>query len=384
MRRTGTGAIVGVLLMVGGCVASGDDGLGLDGPPLPPPEPLVSLDSFTAAGIRAVRVQPKADRDLYLDMRAGTPPVLAAGGSLVALTTDSEGDVLSVVRSADLGKTWRSVDLPGVTASLVRLVLAEAGPLVVATGGTDRDSAWVTGDGQGWRGGPVPTQPDGALLAPAVRQPDGRVVVGTQGSGDARLVLTADGGATWQVVECPATFRPAGSPRCEVPSDAGGQLWLRGADVSLDAGRTWKPVTVGASNVPRVESAVGLPGGGWLGSAVTLPAPTTRAGLLVRSTDGVAWQPVVESPCGAGQGGTVSRPRAFGDRWLVTWTCVDDNDAPQRSHLYLVDRDGSQGRVLVTVDRPGAWLGAPAAVGDTVVVPEVHERGQVTFLQLRI
>jgi hypothetical protein len=324
MRRTGIGVIVGVLLVVGGCARSGDDALGLDGPPpLPPPEPLVSLDSFTAAGVRAVRTQPEADRDLHFDTRADTPPVVAAGGSLVALTTDSEG-------------------------------------------------------------GPVPTKPDGALLAAAVRQPDGRVVVGTQGRDDARLVLTADGGATWQVAECPATFRPAGSPRCEVPRDAGGRLWLRGADVSLDAGRTWTPVTVGASSVPRVDNAVGLPGGGWLGSAVTLPAPTTRAGLLVRSTDGVAWQPVVEYPCEAGQGATVSPPRPLGDRWLVTYTCVDGTDTPQRSHLYLVDRDGTQGRVLVTVDRPGAWLGTPVAVGGAVVVPEVRGRGPVTFLQLRV
>ncbi|GIJ66809.1 hypothetical protein [Virgisporangium ochraceum] len=381
MRRTGIGVIVSVLLLVGGCVAARDDDPAPDGPP---PEPLVALDPFAAAGIRAVRVVPEVDRNLHFDTRADVPPVFAAGGSLVAVTTDREGEVLGVARSADLGRTWRYVDLPGLTASLVRLGLAEAGPLVVATGGTDNDSAWVTGDGQGWRGGPVPTQPGGALLAAAVRQPDGRVVVGTQGSDDARLVVTADGGSTWQVVDCPATFRPAGSPRCEVPRDAGGDLWLRGADVSLDAGRTWKPVTVGTSSVPRVEDAVALPGGGWLGSAVTLTAPTTRTGVLVRSTDGVAWQPVVESPCGAGQGATVSGPRRIGDRWLVTHTCVDADDAPQRSHLYLVDRDGTRGRVLVTVDRPGAWLGAPTAVGDTVVVPEVRREGPVTFLQLRL
>lgn len=393
MRRTGIAIVASVVLLVGGCDRSPhtDNDHGEQRP-----APLTALDAFAAAGIRAERVVPTAgpgtDRDRYFDTRDDSVRIVAVGTSLVALAIDRDGDVYFVVRSADLGKTWQYVDLPEVTASITRLVLAEVGPVVVATGGTDNDSAWVTADGTGWRGGPVPTKPDGALLAEATRQPDGRIVVGTQGKEGNRLVLTADAGVTWQTVDCPSMFRPAAHPlRCEVARPAGGNLWIRGGDVSLDAGQTWRPAVVApaveSSMAPKLAAAVAMPGGGWLGTVVTMPGPTMVAERLAVSADGLAWE-LRPSPCGGAEGSTVSLPRAIGDRWLVTHTCLDEQDAPLRSVLHLIDTDGRSGKALASLDRPGLWFGAPVSVGDAVVVPEVRGggpgEGTLALLTLRV
>jgi hypothetical protein len=175
---------------------------------------------------------------------------------------------------------------------------------------------------------------------------------------------------------------------------AGRNLWVRLHEVSLDAGQTWRTVSLAPDpgvNTTMISNAVALPGGGWLGSIhVILTAGDPFVDYLVRSTDGVRWERVVSDPCdkAEGAGSSVSEPQPIGDRWLVAYTCtVEGIDKPVRSQLYVLDRDATQARLLATVEQTGSSFGAPVAVRDTVVVPEIQGEqglgGTITFLHLR-
>lgn len=390
-----------MLLLVGGCTATRPDGRPTgapsSGPSSSPTPPAVGLDVFAAAGIRATRVAPGLAADRYFALHDTAADVVVAGTTMVANSMDRGSRAYRVITSTDLGRTWREIALPGAPADDGWAILSRTGSVVVAVGGGNTHSVWLTGDGIAWRGGPVPVEPDGYVLARPLQQVDGAVVVARQDKGVARIVRTADGGVTWQTVGCPAMFRPTGDPgRCETVTPAGGNLWVRWTELSLDGGKTWRRVSIvpdpQSTIMPMLEETVVLPTGGWLSPVwVTFGAGTATARLLVRSLDGVTWEPVIPFPCdkAGGEGAAVSRPQAIGNRWLVAYTCDDRADDAKRSFLYLVERDGTGAKMLAAIDGPGRWFGAPVTVGTTVVVPEIRRSGPgdaptVTFLHLEV
>jgi hypothetical protein len=389
-----------VLVFATGCTEPDDDNVRRVAPHWPPPSSappaaLVGLDVFGAAGVRAARVVPDLPGDQPLDVRGAQADVVAAGDALVSFTAGSGHD-RRVARSLDLGVSWANVELPG--ASFPQLSVA--GDLVVAIETVARrPHAWASADGFEWRGGPLPG--DGIVSVWPGRLPDGQLVAAEQPEpGFGRLVVSADGGASWRLIDCPPQARrtaPHGPPQqCVAPVLAGRNLWVRLYEVSLDVGKTWQTVSVvpdpGSAIYPMISNTVVLPGGGWLGAVgVTLEAGGQFVEYLARSTDGLRWEPVIPHPCdkAEGAGSVVSKPQPLGDRWLVAYTCtVEKVFKPVRSQLYLVDRDATQARLLATVEQTGLSFGAPVAVRGTVVVPEIYGDhrgvgGTVTFLHLR-
>jgi hypothetical protein len=369
-----------VLLLVGGCTGHRPDERPVREPSSTPSPPEVGLDVFAAAGIRATRVEPDLEGGQYLGLNNLATDVVVVGSTMVSNSIAPPSRTYRVVTSTDAGRTWRSVELPGPSvADDSWTVLSRTGSVVAGVGGGHDHLVWLTADGVTWHGGPTPVEPNGILLNAPEQQVDGPVVVGLGGDG-AQIVRTPDGGATWETVACPAMFRPTGHPdRCDAVTAAGGTLWVRWTELSLDAGKTWRPLRIGADSQPqyspRLEQTVVLPTGGWLGSAwVGYATGTVSTRQLVRSPDGVTWEPAIPFPCdrSAGQGSAVSRPQAIGNRWLVAYTCADKANAARRSYLYLIERDGTGAKALATIDGPGRWFGAPVTVGTTVVVPEIR------------
>jgi hypothetical protein len=388
--------LAGVLIVAGGCTAAPPKGSELRGSASASVKaPTAVPDAFAAAGIRAVRVVPDlgAKPGSTLELGDALAELVTAGSRLFTRRWQPTGE-RSLVASADLGRTWQAVDLPGATEADRVPLLKQAGPAVVVTKGDNR--VWVTGDGVTWRGGPAPVGPDGYVLNHPAQHLGGSLVVGVTGKKKRGLVLTTDGGATWQSVDCPAISRPTGErDRCEAVTPAGGALWVRWYEVSVDSGRTWHTTSIvpdpGSSFSPMLRGLVALPTGGWLGPVVAALHPSPSSYLFVRSTDGLTWEPVVPYPCERAENrkSTVSRPQALGERWLVAYTCTDAADNPLRSILYLTDRDGTNPRVLATIDEPGHWYHTPVTIGGTTVVPEIRSDGHglgaaVTFLHLQV
>jgi hypothetical protein len=382
-----------MLLLVAGCTETGPD---RRTEPLSSPAsvsvsvspPAVSLGVFEAAGIRATRAIPELGEGRYFHLTDANDDIVVAGTTLIANSVDRNLRSNRVMTSTDRGRTWQGIDLPGATADDGWAILSRTGTTVAAVGGGKRHLVWLTDDGVTWRGGPVPVESEGYVLALPLRGVDGAVVVANSRKG-ARIVRTTDGGGTWQTIDCPTMFRPTGqADRCEVVTPAGGNLWARRFEVSVDAGKTWRPVKVVPEfgSVIQLMGTVTLQGGGWLSPVWTVIPPAKSAYLLARSRDGVTWDTVIPYPCdkAAGQGATVSRPQALGNRWLVAYTCVDATDDAQRSVLYLLEADGTGARVLAAIDRPGRWFGGPVTVGDTVIVPEIRNDNVVTLLHLNV
>jgi hypothetical protein len=379
MRYTRLAAVM--VLLVSGCTTARPDEPVVPVPSpasVSPTGPAVPLRAFEAAGIRATRVVPDLETDRYFLLTDTGDDIVVAGSTLIANSVDRNLRANRVMTSTDRGRTWQGTDLPGATASEGWVILSRTGPVVAAVSSSPRDPTWLTGDGVTWRGGPMPLEPGAFQLARPLQQVDGAVVAANSKDGR-RIVRTRDGGATWQTVDCPAMFRPTDDPnRCEVVTPAGGALWVRWWELSIDAGKTWRPVTIvpdpGVTIRPMLRDTVTLPTGGWLSPVWTGFPPDTSAYLLVRSLDGITWETVIPYPCdkAAEQGAKVSRPQALGNRWLVAYTCRSKDDTAQRSFLYLLDRDGTGAKVLATIDQPARWFGAPVTAGDTVVVPEIR------------
>ena len=386
--------LVGVLVVTGGCTGAPPTRREPQGPASASGEPPTAMPgAFAAAGVRATRVVPDlgAERGSSLEMTKALDELVTAGSRLFTRRWRPTGE-RSLVASADLGRTWQAVDLPGATEADRVPLLNQAGPAVVATNG--KGKVWVTGDGLTWRGGPAPIG-DGYVLNHPAQHVGGALAVGVTGKKEDGLVLTTDAGATWNAVDCPALSRPTHvRDRCVPVTPAGGPLWVRWYEVSVDAGRTWQEMTIvpdpDSSFSPMLQGLVALPTGGWLGPVMAGLHPSPSSYLLVRSTDGRTWETVVPYPCERAESrkSTVSRPQPLGERWLVAYTCTDGADNPLRSTLYLVDRDGTNPRVLTTIDEPGHWYGTPVAIGGTTVVPEIRSDGRgleaaVTFLHLQ-
>jgi hypothetical protein len=413
----GLGIGVVVVLLVAACSGGDDDGgrgegrsasTGSTTTSTPAEEPgIVDLDELAeATGAEVTRVVPELGPEDELWAYNGDLQLAMPGGEvLVAKGTVAGEDEL--LRSSDGGGSWQPADLPNLPEPPPFLVLDQVGTSAVVAGSDDarRRYLWASDDGVTWRGGPVDLGPGGSGLTQIPGQlPDGRLMMPMTRDDpqDDLLLVSADRGATWERIDCPAETLDSRRPGWCLPVvPMGDRMWVRYDDLSLDAGRTWQTIDVqpdpGFNARPRIQWAVDLADAdaGWLGVADTLvwdDAEETQDHLdfLVRSADGVRWETVLADPCQDAavdhSGSWFSRPVPLGDRWLVASTCTKF-DAPLRSELHLVDAAGTDPELVAAVDEDGVSFGSPVVAGSTVVVPELEpqpdrSRGPVTFLQL--
>ena len=134
--------------------------------------------------------------------------------------------------------------------------------------------------------------------------------------------------------------------------------------------------------------------GGWLAIATIDPAGDYDVDLLLASDDGVQWRDLSpNSPCETAQvqedpdvilpSASFSRPLRFDGRWLVIHTSAGENTLVQ-SELLLVGGSATEATPVPGTRRDAVGYGSPVAVGDVVVVLEVHEDdGDEMLLQLR-
>jgi photosystem II stability/assembly factor-like uncharacterized protein len=144
-----------------------------------------------------------------------------------ASTLDSGGGIANVLRSADGGRTWRTVTPGGVRSSSIFGFAA-----------IDVNRAWLTAVG--------PSQ---------------------QGYGPVDLWATVDGGQTWSKTTAPAfvfrgpliTFTDGMHGWFAVPGEPSSQEEQQGIviDRTLDGGKTWQ--LVAETNYPPVKSTSGAP-----------------------------------------------------------------------------------------------------------------------------
>lgn len=329
-----------------------------------------------------------------------------------------------IVRSTDCGATWERLDLPDAPAmpdSGMGDTLALVGDVVVVTADIHLDPTpegdnayvWTSGDGQGWKGGPVTVpSPDAAQAlgsSPASPLPDGRLIVSLDFAIDTaqQVLLSDDRGATWQVADCPAeSLQQVGTGfACWNLMGAGG-LWAQrfAGEVSLDEGQTWQrpalePERPDLTDFPKIESLVALSGGGWLATfladvddcpSFTLSGPSSCVGDVARSDDGVHWEATMDLTDSCHADASLDEPNSlftapvpFGDGWLVVYTCADGIE-PRWSEAYALDADGRNPRLVRDIDRGGASFGQPVAVGDGIVLPRIDPDGtSATLLQLQ-
>lgn len=367
----------------------------------PGPVELIGDDAFEGVDLEVRRVVPDLPAGARFAAGGGGPMELLAVGERL-LTPVYVGAAHQLAVSDDLGATWDLLEIPGAGPS-AGMTASPVGPslIVKIDRPDDEREIWTTDDGVTWRGGWVGTEPPEASLGQFEgRLPDGRLAMPVLvPDGPEQLLVTGDGGTTWQQVPCPpeaTRVDPDGGTSCIAPEPAGGPVLYRGAEVSVDAGRTWRWVeALGIDDDvvtrPTVEASVvgGDHRWGWIEA---LKPGNDRRGWLGRSSDGVTWQAVGADPC-AGLGLAEAQswwalPVPVGDGWLVTDTCESEHVA-RHSELYLVDQAGSgdaggtgtgtgagggggEGLTrLADVEEPGCSFGPPAVVGGAVVVPEL-------------
>jgi hypothetical protein len=362
------------------------------------PEERADLAGLEAAGIEARRIEPELGEDerFETDPLLLTKTIAVADGLLGWVHTPGGSQHLE--RSADLGASWRPVELPLAPDGLRSHQMFEVGDRVVVAASTSESWTgsdgyiWTSDDGTSWRGGPVPAAPpDATLTGPFTQLPDGRLAFGIYQPDQPQApvrALVSDDGASWQPIGCPPGWTDSD---CTPPPVFDG-LWLRGTEVSLDEGATWQPIVVtpttgdAESSPDQIQTAVATPMGGWLGLGYRSEVGLNKLWSVTRSDDGVVWETVLSDRCGRpgseGVEAFYDEPVPLGDGWLVTHTCFHAW-RPQRSELYLLDQAGSNPRLVATTESPGLYFARPVAVDDAVVVAELGITGTATFLQLR-
>ena len=296
--------------------------------------------------------------------------VRAAGGMLFA-AADTQ-----IYRSTDLGVSWSPVsapDLPlapGETATVTDLWQTTRGRLVANLG---------NGDGR-----------------PPLLE-----------TGPAPVLVSDDSGMTWHLDVCPSEVPsngsclrdpPTGDPEIRTAASLQIRRTPRGEQVSTDGGAVWRDVDLhlDAARPSDVFFNVIVPrdDGGWLAVATIDPAGDYDVDLLLASDDGVQWRDLSpNSPCETAQvqedpdvilpSASFSRPLRFDGRWLVIHTCAGENTLVQ-SELLLVGGSATEATPVPGTRRDAVAYGSPVAVGDDVVMLEVHEDdGDEMLLQVR-
>jgi len=357
------------------------------------PEERADLAGLEAAGIEARRVEPQlGEGERFRTDPLVVPTTSAVGDELLAWVHTADG-ARHLERSADLGASWRAVDLPLAPERLRSHQMFEVGDRVVVAASTSESWTgsngyiWTSDDGNSWRGGPVTAAPPGASLSGWFTQlSDGRLA--TPIHAGQLQALVSDDGASWQPVGCPPEW--TGS-ECTPPHVVNG-LWLNGTEVSLDEGATWQPIVATptaddpGSAPNEILTAVARPAGGWLGVGSRAEVGLTKLWSVTRSDDGVVWETVLGDRCGSPASDAVEsvydEPVAFGDGWLVTHTCFQAW-RPQRSEIHLLDQAGSNPQLVATTDAPDLYFARPVTVDGAVVVAELGIDGTATFLELR-
>jgi hypothetical protein len=336
------------------------------------PRERADLAGLDAAGVEARRIEPDLGEGerFAIDVPPSAVPVRTVGDTLLAWVSPGDGTGHHLQGSDDLGASWEPVELPHAPGGLRQHEIWEAGDRVVVIASTSDvweasdGYIWTSDDGVTWLGGPVTAvPPDADLVDPPAPLPDGRLAIAIhrpdQPQAPPQALVTDDDGASWQLTDCPDPWLTDAG--CDPPPNFDG-LGLRGTEVSLDQGATWRPIVFtptadGAEPAPeQIQTAVASPGGGWLGLGTRVEQGTNRFWSVVRSNDGVTWETILGDACS----GTASRgvasvygePVPLGDRWVVTHTCFAGRSAP-RSEIYLLDHDGSNPRPVASTEEQG-------------------------------
>jgi hypothetical protein len=378
--------------------------------------------------------------------RFGSAGVAAVGDVLLAGFTAGPPDYLAsgtfaLWRSTDDGASWQPAEVPdlglgsGETARVSEAWTLPDGRLaatvsrsggVTSGGGTseggaepgggasaggDAESGAGSGSGSvapgnsppstaapGSAGGPDDPTVTGGAAAPSGGGESGAPGGGAAGASEGEaapppVLVSGDGGATWAASTCPTQDTDGGACR---PPERAGDLLYRGNHVSVDGGRTWQPIAIAPpaepdSLEPHIDGVVEEGDGGWLAAAsVDVPSDVSY-GFLLRSTDGVRWQQLLDpDPCRAEDIGrpnsSVSVPVRLGDRWLVAYSCLALS-TPEVAELLAVPAGatGAEGEPVPIDDsqRDDVSYGEPVGLGDTVVVPELAEgRSAIVGLSL--
>ncbi len=359
------------------------------------PEVLVSDDD--GATWRTVRL-PDAPDAIVLDPRAlrraaglvvlsarGSAPVtndvgtfVGAGGPVLAWTTRD-------------GRTWRGGTVVAVGPPLdLQVVVAAARTLLLPVRETDGTvaiyhatprSAWRRGVVQGMR-----VERGESDLVPDAWKGEGDLV-GVLRAGTARdpfalrEIRSRDGGRTWQREACPPTRAPC------APRLAARGLVLRGESVTVDGGKTWRPVQVvprpRAREVPVRFTSVARVRGGWIATATILRGEDA-VDLLLRSADGRTWRGMIDfRACRGEQADSfeVAKPVRADHGWYTVVSCGRAAEGTVRAWVARGDGSG-RGWSAVPGTTGTAPLDPPLRQGRRVLVPQADDRGVHAILAI--
>jgi hypothetical protein len=422
-------AVVGAVLLLGGCDADGE---------------------AQTSGVRVERVP------IGPDPRVGAPFV-GIGDRVLSVGPDGSSARAPEVMASASGGEWRAVRLPNAPESVL-LAISRIDDRAVVVGRGIADSTdggargggpvlvWTSRDGEHWTGGAVvasstdehlPTvqalgrdlvtswdrddrriaiyrSRDGvawqsgviegvavnpgehSVLSAAWREGGDAVVLvrfdgyPSQNSYDQTQFRSTDGGTTWAWEQCPLV----GDAHCAGRIAAPGII-IRGDRSSVDDGRTWNrwrirpepagvadgSASIGFASVDRVHPGV------WLATADYARDAESGRTLLLRSTDGTTWRPARDLPSSCDYA-LLSPPLRVGVRWFMTSTCSSHGANPDaRSHVVTGPLDATRFVRVPDTEVHAAGddftrMHPPLAVGDDVLVPVTGGPDGGYFLKL--
>lgn len=318
------------------------------------------------------------------------------------------------------GRSWKRTEFPSKVLRNARLAaLAVGTDQIVAAGsissltGTSRPALWATASGPDWSlvggswslvadpaGGTAAagSATDAGTMVGVVNTPSGFVAVGSIAQ-KAYAWRSADGLTwsapiafpnaanvdLWQLVAGPAGLLASGE-------SFGSDGWHPVTWLSTDDGRTWTDASFPTANLDSVTvDRDGYWAFGWN------PAPDGSDSLphsVLRSTDGIQWQPVGALPLGAvnsavvvptstggmlvvvipadeqtGRAAAVYSSRDAGGAWTKE-VPADSHASDPGNALALVATDHSILAVGSASDRPAAWLATPGGVAPPGAPPK--------------
>lgn len=329
-------------------------------------------------------------------------PIVAVGDRLIGSELRPGGSEASYgLWASDTGRRWEPVQLPGddVSGELVLHAARRTGNVVAVAGSQPYEHptigtpaapafAWITEDGDRWRGGkvadhlwggpPAVQEAGGLVLAgapldqtfrvwaleegnwvegtiePPLPVPDGvtvRLETLWRSARGWRATLaegTGGGNVLWQLLsEDGRTWRSSACEHGCLNVLRAGDLLLADHEVSLDDGQTWKRMRVPGFRDPWFSDLAEDPDGGWLvgNGADWDVGPEAQ---LLRSDDGFVWEQVRTPTCDPDDRrwpdfeGFVE----LGGRLLVAWSCGDE---ARVDRWHLLEVDGLQAEVVATV-----------------------------------
>ncbi len=245
---------------------------------------------------------------------------LVSIGDLLVIGGSKTGGPLNVLTSHDHAKTWRHA---GVRAP------------------TFNESQVASIDG-GWSAnGNLFTNLD--YIGSAAL---GKVTETTNSDGTSKkfILESTDEAATWTSHECTNS-----NPICQ-PQRVAGSLHIRGNEVSLNNGKTWKTPTVDVKAIKHSppQDPQSIPSGGWIGSAVDKYGKEQSESYLLRSDNGISWKEMLphnRCPLHEHSQGGYPTPIFSKGHWYTMYSCFAGTEL-SFAHVYQANADAKHWKEL--------------------------------------